>query len=573
MRYKRTQPAGPTAMAILLAFSLLGFIHPYHAVAQPLFEVLSSQPYLETSDSPNDVVAAQFLGDNRIDLAISTLHGEAIHLYENVNGEFVLAQTLVLSSDPRFMAVVDFNQDGLNDIVAASTWGNRIYLIMNNGGSFVHWGTYTTGDGPWNLTISDVDSDGYSDLVQAHAWDNYITIHYGFSGTGFGMQKDYAVDYGSATPACGDIDDDEDMEIVITHANINRLTVMESNGYRNFWVDETTPMDGEVLKGTALIDLNGDQFEDLAIAMKFEDAANDGVRIMLGDGAGGFSEYDTVPTGAYPIGLVARDFDMDLNMDLVAACYDGGGISSMLGGGNGEFTTSEFISLGAGCRDLAAFDLDGDGDLDLAVTARDEDRVYILRNTTDPTTPVDLTRFEATVAGESVHVNWWCDEASEASDFRLLRGSNGNTQAIPVTGLGLGVFTATDDDPRPGIDNIQTYTLYRKDDSDWRLLRSEDVFIPNPEPKSHRLAAQPNPFNPSTTLDVALPATGAFKLDIFDTGGRRVRRLSEGFGEGGNLRVTWDGRDDSGEALAGGVYLAQFVSKEFTETAKLVLLK
>ena len=87
------------------------------------------------------------------------------------------------------------------------------------------------------------------------------------------------------------------------------------------------------------------------------------------------------------------------------------------------------------------------------------------------------------------------------------------------------------------------------------------------------LTAQPNPFNPSTTLRFALPAAGAVDVAVYDLAGRRLRRLATGWREAGEQRVVWDGRDDSGHALPSGVYFAQVGGAGLDATSKLVLLK
>jgi hypothetical protein len=64
-----------------------------------------------------------------------------------------------------------------------------------------------------------------------------------------------------------------------------------------------------------------------------------------------------------------------------------------------------------------------------------------------------------------------------------------------------------------------------------------------------RLTAAPNPFAFVTRLGAA-PGD---EIALFDTGGRRVRRLRCS-ADGTSL---WDGRDDGGRALSSGVYLAR----------------
>lgn len=88
-----------------------------------------------------------------------------------------------------------------------------------------------------------------------------------------------------------------------------------------------------------------------------------------------------------------------------------------------------------------------------------------------------------------------------------------------------------------------------------------------------KLTCHPNPFNPSTKLSFQLPAGAQVRLEIYDTAGRKVRTLLDGFLNAGPVAATWDGRDGGGKALSSGVYLARLDMSGEIATSKLVLLK
>jgi hypothetical protein len=84
----------------------------------------------------------------------------------------------------------------------------------------------------------------------------------------------------------------------------------------------------------------------------------------------------------------------------------------------------------------------------------------------------------------------------------------------------------------------------------------------------------PNPFNPSTTIRYDVPSGGArVSIAVFDVTGRRVVSLVDGTRPAGVQSVTWDGRDEHGQAVASGVYFYRMASGNFTQTRKMVLLK
>jgi len=83
----------------------------------------------------------------------------------------------------------------------------------------------------------------------------------------------------------------------------------------------------------------------------------------------------------------------------------------------------------------------------------------------------------------------------------------------------------------------------------------------------------PNPFNPSTTIKFALPEAGEVRLAIYNMNGQLVRTLYSGEMPAGRFEVEWDGKNEAGEKVASGVYLAVFKAGEFRQVRRLVLMK
>lgn len=83
----------------------------------------------------------------------------------------------------------------------------------------------------------------------------------------------------------------------------------------------------------------------------------------------------------------------------------------------------------------------------------------------------------------------------------------------------------------------------------------------------------PNPFNPSTQISFTLDVAGDVQLEVFNTLGRRVTTLVDGFKSAGQHSVTWDGRDSQGLAVPSGVYLYRLTAGTETALRKMTLLK
>ena len=83
----------------------------------------------------------------------------------------------------------------------------------------------------------------------------------------------------------------------------------------------------------------------------------------------------------------------------------------------------------------------------------------------------------------------------------------------------------------------------------------------------------PNPFNPVTTIDYALPRSGAVRLSIYDLGGQRVRLLVDGWQLAGRHQAVWDGRDHAGREAANGLYFSELATSGFRAARKMVLIR
>lgn len=93
-------------------------------------------------------------------------------------------------------------------------------------------------------------------------------------------------------------------------------------------------------------------------------------------------------------------------------------------------------------------------------------------------------------------------------------------------------------------------------------------------PAAFRLGpALPNPFNPATTIRVALPAAGRARLDVVDLLGRRVRRLHDGPLAAGTHAIPWDGRNEAGRPVPSGTYVVRCTSRAGDAELKVIRVK
>ncbi|MEL6821097.1 MAG: FlgD immunoglobulin-like domain containing protein, partial [Calditrichota bacterium] len=84
----------------------------------------------------------------------------------------------------------------------------------------------------------------------------------------------------------------------------------------------------------------------------------------------------------------------------------------------------------------------------------------------------------------------------------------------------------------------------------------------------------PNPFNPTTTIRFGVAAEQAsVSLKIYDISGREVRTLINENISAGQYSVEWDGKNNNGSDVAGGVYLYRLTAGAYVQTRQMILVK
>jgi flagellar hook assembly protein FlgD len=83
----------------------------------------------------------------------------------------------------------------------------------------------------------------------------------------------------------------------------------------------------------------------------------------------------------------------------------------------------------------------------------------------------------------------------------------------------------------------------------------------------------PNPFNPSTVIKVAIPATQHVSLKVFNIHGELVSTITDDVMEAGYHQFTWNGKNNNGSQVASGIYFYQIITNGFNQAKKMMLLK
>jgi hypothetical protein len=116
------------------------------------------------------------------------------------------------------------------------------------------------------------------------------------------------------------------------------------------------------------------------------------------------------------------------------------------------------------------------------------------------------------------------------------------------------------------------------------LLRGQVTAVGGDErtgiPATYELSQNfPNPFNPSTKIQFALPRESAVKLTVYNILGQEVIRLVDEVRSAGYHTVDWNGNNSYANRVSSGVYFFRLEAKDangmvpFTSLRKMILLK
>ena len=98
-------------------------------------------------------------------------------------------------------------------------------------------------------------------------------------------------------------------------------------------------------------------------------------------------------------------------------------------------------------------------------------------------------------------------------------------------------------------------------------------------PTEYGLSANyPNPFNPETTISFQLPEVADVMLHIYNVQGQKIATLVNERKDAGSYQVVWNGTNDVGQAVAGGMYIYKIIASNadsdvFTVSRKMTFLK
>ncbi|MCR4437666.1 MAG: S8 family serine peptidase [candidate division KSB1 bacterium] len=199
----------------------------------------------------------------------------------------------------------------------------------------------------------------------------------------------------------------------------------------------------------------------------------------------------------------------------------------------------------------------------------------------DDLVAVELTNLQVAQVGSCARLTWETHSETENLGFEVYRAQDALEARVKLTSElipGAGTTTETNlyvfEDDRVEAGQAYWYWLADVDCRGRRTLHGPATITIKALPREYALAQNsPNPFNPVTHISFTLPVDGHVELRVYNMLGQLLRTLVDGQVPAGVHSVTWDGKDEAGTSLPGGIYLCVLRANGFRATRKMVLTR
>ncbi|KQC03897.1 MAG: hypothetical protein APR54_02230 [Candidatus Cloacimonas sp. SDB] len=485
-------------------------------------------------------------------------------------------------------ALVDIDNDGQRETIFGD-YNGMLHVLNPDASEDAPFPLELGGIISAAVAVADIDDDGNLDMVVANEAGNIFAVN-NLGNIIFSYNTGSQI---RGNPMIVDVDNDGSLEIVaFTFVPLAQVFVINSDGtdYDNFPSDLSST---GILSSPAAADLDGDGYLEL-IASSIA-----GTLYAISSATGSDIAGWPVAVGSNSYqGPTVANIDSDPDPEVIVGISNG---SLMAFEHNGDLLFSRDL----GCvikGGIVVADIDADGNNDIILVSNSGD-IYVVDNTGS-----DIGVFPIDV-GNSVDSTPILADMDANGTFEIIFGDNfGYLHSYDVTGVetenfpinlenAIKVSAAIADLDGDGDAEIvvpNQYGYYAIDYLNpvpneriaWssfkrNLQRTNSAFDPTtgsnnnntPNLISSLGKNYPNPFNPTTTIHFILKNEDFTEVSIYNIRGQKVKTLHAETLKAGSHSVKWDGRDDSGNAVATGIYFYKLQTSDYIAARKMIMMK
>ena len=438
-------------------------------------------------------------------------------------------------------AVADLDGDGTKELVFGSFDG-KLYVLTPFGSVLLEYSQ--AGDIVGSPALIDLDVDGDKEIVFTTQNGNsgivYAIHHDGQNVEGFPLDISEKM---IAGPAAGDLENDGIPDIVVCTWDDNIYAIDNQGNIKDGFPFTST---NRFNVSPTLVDLDFDG--DLEIV-----AGNDNGLIHVlhhnGEEMVTFDAGDDIRGG-----IAVADLNNDGSLELLFSGYH-----DMLY----VWNPLENIQLDGWPIDLGSnslseplvADLDNDGDLEV-IAAIKAGSVFIFHH--------DGTSFN----GFPISLDGYIDASPAIGDI----DDDGDFEIAIGTSSGLHIFDIKSQKGDPDSWLLHRGNIERTGSLGFTMVAidNERSSVPN---QFYVSANYPNPFNPSTVINVTIEKENNLIVNIYDAKGSLINTLINQNVSSGRYTVKWSGLDKFGNSVPTGVFFVRVQSGTNMHTQKVLLIK
>lgn len=557
----------------------------------------TTYPDLAAGESANNDTDLQITISSEMDLTPIpiTLHIEANDgsdfYYVNLNFDLEISLNqagwpLTMTENVRTSPLpVDIDGDGNKEVIFGSNDKN-LYVKSANGMDVEGFPFTTDGIILSSPAAGDVDADGDMEIL-VNSFDSNLYI---IENDGELMQN-MEIGLSSATPVLSDLDNDGDLEIILG-TTMGALNVIHHTGDS---YSDAFPyyFDAGILTGVAIADLDVDGQKDIVVgcldggvyALSMDGELLDGFPYETGgnirsapsvsnfDGAGNKIVVGSVDNNVYIINADGSLFSQIETGDEVVSSPAFADVDR-----NGS------IEFFFGSNDGKIYGLDSNGNhlenwpqtVDAPIHANpvfsdldNDNQLEIIFPTLDGNLHV-FTPDGSTMAPFPMNTGNDINASNAIADI----DSDNDLELIYVNNYSVGILDFKWESEEEDLWRIHRANMHRTGfHGDLGESSVEEMSITEAPMRYNLGANYPNPFNPTTTIQFALPEKEAVELNIYDISGKLVKTLIHSEKDAGYHSVVWNGKDDTDKTMPSGIYLYRIQTEKFSDTKRCILLK